>query len=643
MRRSICYCEPAATLAGTVSTWRFLYQTANPLNKGARLKFDLLSLGRQIDWEIPSANLRAARNVIFGEMEDGTVVSAKEVEAPESYSPQFEFILPEALKAGEHFTVVVGAPPVKKGRASKGPDPTTGTRAQTSVQRRRQFAIYIDPKGKSNYEAPEHFTMDIRGNVLRSIRVLTPSVVVRNKRFDVVIRFEDEFGNLTANAPEGTLVDLSYENIRESLNWKLFVPETGFVTLPNLYFNEAGVYRLRLQNLGTKEIFLSSPIKCFSDNHPSVYWGLLHGESERVDSTESIETCLRHFRDERNLNFFASSPFESAEETPNEIWKLISQNIITFNEEERFISFPGFQWKGASPEEGLRQFLFAKDNRPILRAKDSKSNSLEKIYRSHLPKDLIAIPSFTMGGKMGYDFKAFHPEFERVVEIYNAWGSSECLEEEGNPRPICCPNGKGAQELAEGSVRAALNDGCRFGFVAGGLDDRGIFSDFFDSDQNQYSPGITAIISAKHTRDALLEALYQRRCYATTGARIIMGLYLAGQPMGSELSSGRKPGLVVNRHLSGYIAGTDELEVVELIRNGTVLTRLDVKGSILDFSYDDMEDLGKVVIPAKDDHLPFVYYYLRVIQKDEQMAWSSPIWVDYGNLPEQLKKNRKVR
>ena len=31
--------------------------------------------------------------------------------------------------------------------------------------------------------------------------------------------------------------------------WKLFIPETGFITLPNLYFNEPGVYKIQLKNL----------------------------------------------------------------------------------------------------------------------------------------------------------------------------------------------------------------------------------------------------------------------------------------------------------------------------------------------------------------------------------------------------------
>ena len=50
---------------------------------------------------------------------------------------------------------------------------------------------------------------------------------------------------------------------------------------------------------------------------------------ECYDSTENIDSCLRHFRDEKALNFYAGPPpFEWAEETPPEIWKSIRQNVI---------------------------------------------------------------------------------------------------------------------------------------------------------------------------------------------------------------------------------------------------------------------------------------------------------------------------
>ncbi len=631
MRRSICYSDPQVVPAGATGTCKFLFQTSTALPKGALLKFDLQSPGREIDWGTPGVSLRAASNVIWAYGPDEKPLAPTEVETPDSITPQYEFTLDADIKIGEHFTIVVGAPPKKMGTS----DETDGTRFQTMVQRRREFLLYVDSKGKGNYGEPEVFHLDIRGSRLDRIRILTPSLTVRNKRFDITIRFEDQFGNLTADAPEDTLIDLSYENLRENLNWKLFVPETGFVTLPNLYFNEAGVYRIQLLNTSTNEKFLSAPIKCFADGTDRIFWGLLHGESEKVDSGENVESCFRYFRDECHLNFFGTSNPDGAEETPNEVWKIVQQNVTSFNEEDRFVSLLGFQWAGEAPREGSRLMVWSKDAKPLLRQKELKANSLEKIYRTVPSGELISIPKFTMGNGVGFDFDEHHPEFERVVEIYNAWGSSESTGKEGNPRPIAgSAKGKGIKEFPEGSVINALRHGCRFGFVAGGLDDRAIYDSLVDGDQTQYSPGLTAIVTAKHSREAIFKALHDRSCYATTGARIIVGFGLAGAPMGAEMSTADKPGLRVNRHLTGYVAGTGPLEAVELIRNGEVLASLDFgEDNLLDFTYDDMDPLGQVAIEGRgkdpEEVRSFVFYYLRVTQKDEQMAWSSPIWVDH--------------
>ncbi len=625
MRRSICYCEPQVARAGQTSTWKFHYTTATALPKGARLKFDLLSQGRDIDWEIPSVNLEDDANVIFVELPNGEALELKEVETPDSLIPQYEFTLPSQVKAGETIAIIMGVPPSHEGSPAE-----FGNECQLTIQRRRPFYLYIDPKGKGNYEDPEIFTLDIRGNKLHSIRILVPSFVAKNKRFDITVRFEDEFGNVTNYAPEETLIELSYEHIRENLNWKLFVPETGFVTLPNLYFNEAGIYRIQLKNLHTQETYLSPPIKCFQENNRNLFWGLLHGESERVDSTENIENCIRHFRDEKAFNFFAISSFENAEETSNEIWKSISQNIADFNEEDRFVTMLGFQYKGEPGKEGVRHILYYKDSKPILRQKDTKNSSLEKIYKTHTPKDIISIPTFTMGKGSHFDFKDFNPEFERVVEIYNAWGSSEQV---NSTHPIT----GGIEGVQAGSIVEALKKNLRFGFVGGGLDDRGIYSEFYDSDQVQYAPGYTGIICEKYTRESMLDALAKRSCYATSGARIIVGFHIAGHPMGSELSTGLKPGLMVNRHLSGYIAGTTNLKSIEVIRNGEIIHTFQPTEYHYDYYYDDMEPLDKVVLDGGKDKSPFVFYYLRVTQEDGHVAWSSPIWVDLA--PAKGKKN----
>lgn len=620
MRRSICISEPSYTFAGESNTWKFAYTTATNLPKGTRLKFDLLTKGREIDWEVPQTNLKDKENVIWGEMPDEKVVPAQEIEIPDHFTPSFGFTLPSEIKAGDTFTIYMGSSTKTK---------ISANRSQTNVQRRRPFHLYIDPKGKGDFRDPEIFTVDIRGNKLHKIRIFTPSVVSKNRRFDVTVRFEDQFGNLTHNAPENTLIELSYEHLRENFTWKLFVPETGFINLPNLYFNEPGIYRIQLRNLQNNETFFSSPIKCFIDYDKSVYWGLFHGESERVDSTENIEACLRHYRDEKGLNFFATSPFESVEETTNEIWKLISTHIAEFNEDNRFTTFLGFQWAGTTPEEGLRQIIYLKDNKPILRKKDSKSNLLKKIYKSHTPKDLFAIPCFSMGKGTETNFEDFTPEYERVVEIYNAWGSSECTTKEGNLRPILSSGKNGVKESSDGSIRKLLNRNCRVGFTAGGLDDRGSYEKLFSSDQEQYSPGITAIIALEQTRETLAQALMNRSCYATTGERIILGFTIAGAPIGSELSTKSKPGLALNRHITGFVAGTAVVSSIEIIRNGIVHHVIKPNKESFEFTYDDSEHLSKIALASPDDRPSFVYYYLRVIQEDGHIAWASPIWIDY--------------
>ncbi len=617
MRRSICYTEPVIGLAGEKNTWKFVVVPSVGLPKGTLLKFDLVSKGRIIDWEVPQINPKDQSNMIWAEIEDGKTFHPKAIETKGSLIPQFEFVLPVEVPAGKKIHIFLGTPLV-------GHESEKGNQCQKIVQRRRSFNLYIDPSGKHHYNDPEVFSIDIRGNSLYTIRILVPSIAVKNRRFDVILRFEDRFGNLTNNAPEETLIEISHENLRDNLKWRLFLPETGFIALPNLYFNEIGVYSIMLKNLTTKKEFFSAPIKCFNHDVKTIFWGSLHGESDRYDSQESIEQCLRHFRDEKSLNFFATSLPDPIEQTSIETWKKVAEQVRDFNEDERFCSFLGQQYVGEPKKEGTRLLVFAKDDRPMVRQKETRSSNLKKVYGQFSPKDLISIPAFTQSQDNGFDFADFSPEVERLAEIYNAWGCSERTAKEGNPFPIP------GKELTDGSLIRALKRNCRFGFVAGGLDDRSVYFKFFEGDNKQYPPGLTAILCDRISRQAVFEALYNRHTYATTGPRIVVGFSLSGFMMGSEISTEAKPGLHVNRHLAGYVAGTAPLKSVELIRNGEVLQTFHTDTNALDFTYDDLEDLLKACIKAPSDtNKLFAFYYLRATQTDGHMAWSSPIWVDY--------------
>lgn len=632
MRRSLCVVEPSIVTAAHVCNYSFIYTTAATLPKGTKLKFDLLSKGRMIDWQIPTAEAKSKKNAIWLEVGDLTPVWAKEV-AGEEQSTAFEFVLPCEVKIGESFRINIGSFSSKEG----------STRAQTFIQRRKPFYLYIDPKGKGDYKEPEIFAMDIRGGALANIRILSPSLVGRNQRFDVVVRFEDAHGNLTANAQEGTLVELSYEHLRENLNWKLFIPETGFISIPNLYFNEPGIYRIQLKNLSTNQIFYSYPIKCLQECHKRLLWGQFHGESDKFDAVENIESCLRHIRDEKAFQFYGVSPFDSNEEISSDQWKHISHHIAEFNEDQRFSTFLGFQIDMTDEDMGVQQLVYAKDNKPILRKKDLRGGGVKKLVKSLTPKDGFAFPSFTMGGKSCFDFQNLEKDLQPAVEIFNAWGSSECSEKNGNTYPI---TGKGRNSItakSNGSIIEALNQGYRFGFIAGGYDDRGIYAHLFDAEQTQYTSGLTAIIADDHTRDAIAEAIYKRSCYATTGSRTVIGFTIAGASMGEVLNTTQKPGLIYNRHIVAYIASQDTIKSIEIIRNGVVLKTINPKDNRFEFTYDDMENMAGITLESKIQEFPFIYYFIKVIESSGHTAWSSPIWIESQTHDTSIVKKSAVK
>ena len=98
--------------------------------------------------------------------------------------------------------------------------------------------------------------------------------------------------------------------------------------------------------------------------------------------------------------------------------------------------------------------------------------------------------------------------------------------------------------------------------------------------------------------------------------------------MGSILSTSTKPGLNHNRYITGFVVGTGPLKSVEIIRNGKVFYKNEKLTNDFEFTMDDFEPLSDISYDLKDSSDKFSYYYLRVVQNDGHIAWSSPIWID---------------
>ncbi len=613
MSKSIVYCENKLIIAGDIKTWRLVFIPSYDLDKNTSIIFDMLSKGAPREWELPVVHSSCKKNAIWAELSNKEIIIPK---PDPSNGAHFIFKLPKAVKKDEKIIFCLGTILENEEKY--------GNRSQLDIQRKRSFNFYIDINQKNDFKEKEVLYLNVKGGALDNLNIIVPSFVNKGKRFDVTVRFEDQYGNLTSNADENTLIDVTYEGLRENLCWKLFVPETGFILVPNICFNDPGIYRINLINNKQNTQYFSDPIKCFDRTEVNVFWGLLHGEIEKFDSAENLTKFLKCCRDENSLNFIAISPFEN--ETTNEQWKQLSNEITEFNEDDLFAIFSSFQFVNKENNSETYQFVYLKENKPLLR-------QLDKIYRAVNSKEILAIPTFTMGAKTTYNFKDFNSAFHKVVEIYNAWGSSECSLEEGNKRPIS-GNKNFVKENKEGSIIKALNNNYRFGFIAGGLDDRGIYSGFYESGQTQYSPGFTAVIAKELKKEILFNAISNMQCYATTGAKILLSFFIANEGIGSQLNTKLKPGLIFNRYISGFVVGTTDIKSVEIIRNGKVLIVFEPDSFKFDYTFDDSENLTDIALESSD--YPFVYYYVRVEQVDGHIAWSSPIWIDI------VKENKAV-
>jgi hypothetical protein len=121
------------------------------------------------------------------------------------------------------------------------------------------------------------------------------------------------------------------------------------------------------------------------------------------------------------------------------------------------------------------------------------------------------------------------------------------------------------------------------------------------------------VLAEEFSRKGLVEAMKKRHTYAATDNIVLDVRMGALGIMGDEVRTD-KPSLDV------VVLGTGPLERVEVLRDGEVVHTAKLEKNVSDarFHWDD---------PAPRKGEKASYYYVRVEQKDGQMAWASPIWV----------------
>jgi len=208
--------------------------------------------------------------------------------------------------------------------------------------------------------------------------------------------------------------------------------------------------------------------------------------------------------------------------------------------------------------------------------------------------------SHTSGtSSMGTDWRDNDPEVEPVVEIYQ--GARNSYETLGAPRVHSAdePPGRAPGGFqSEGMLWNAYDKGYRLGTIAA-------------SDHGSTHISYALVYTPENDREAIIESIRKRHTYGATD-NLIVDVQAHGHFMGDEFATNQNPRMTLN------VRGTGEIETVEVIRNNKYIHTWEPGNSLIEFDYVDMQ-------PENGLNL----YYFRILQKDGEVAWSSPVWVNY--------------
>ena len=203
----------------------------------------------------------------------------------------------------------------------------------------------------------------------------------------------------------------------------------------------------------------------------------------------------------------------------------------------------------------------------------------------------------------GSDYRDNDPEVEPLVEIYQGYHAN--YEYAGAPRA----ESPGYHVNAHGPYRP-------LGFYWNALAKDYKLGVESSSDHISTHSSYTMIYTPSMDRRDIVESMRQRHAYGATD-NIILDVRARDRQgkewlMGDSLDATAAPTLHVN------VQGTGLIESIEIIKNGKFIYKTQPNADSAEFDFTDT-----AASPGQS------WYYVRVIQDDRNLAWSSPIWVRY--------------
>jgi len=474
-----------------------------------------------------------------------------------------------ALAPGERIDIVYGAGPA-------------GARVDRYAESRAPIWLAVDGDGDGVRSLIDEVpTVDVAAGPPAQLVLTLPSTARPGDRVRLTVAALDRDGNA------GTALD---EHVVLSGPSALGLPATlelsrrgvGHV---DVVASDSGVYRVRG---AFGEIVAESNPLVVRDGIPRILWADLHGHSQLSDGTGTPDEYFWYARDVAALDIVSLTDHDHWGmrflDQNEAMWEAIRAAGRRFEEPGRFLAIEGYEW--TSWLHGHRHVLYFESGGDVLSSIDPAYESPAQLWKALAGRKALTVAHHSAGGPVStnWDFMP-DPAMEPVTEIVSVHGSSEAADSPG----------KIYNAVPGNFVRDVLDRGARFGFIGSG--------DSHDGHPGlahlaSPSGGLAAIFSEDLTRDGVLEALASRRVYATNGPRIWLRFFLGDAPRFA-------------------IAGTAPIERVDVIRSGSVVASLAGAGRR---EWSERLQLNGLVSGE--------YVYIRVVQEDGGVAWSSPAFVD---------------
>ncbi|NQT58019.1 MAG: DUF3604 domain-containing protein [Bacteroidetes bacterium] len=330
-----------------------------------------------------------------------------------------------------------------------------------------------------------------------------------------------------------------------------------------------------------------------------------HAIRGQTHTHSSLSVCVRmHDRDlHTNYRFMQDvmdCRFGGTTDHAYNQWAM--ENVVTRKTADyyyfpgEFVALQAYEWTGSrvkhrgGPFGHVNVLSFEEDGMvpfftPLI--PESDGSDLESLWNELEERQILTIPHHVQDNMHPYYWHFFNDRHLPAVEIFqDARGSGETADGPGLTNFI--------KSTEDHWVNSALQQGRRFGFIAGG-DHMGL--------------AIAGVLVKEVTRNSLYEAITARRCFATTGVAALVDFTCNGRAMGKSIPCDQAD-------FVGEIETTGEIEAMEIIRDGTVYNRLN--GGKKNISH----RWSAARVRSGE------YWYLRIILADGEIIWSSPIWLE---------------